>query len=101
MNPNIKRKCAFSGSKVSAKTEIIVHFYTKISKKNYLYVNTLRKQVNASKENNAYTDTIFQFLRIQTAILLIKRFLMDNFQEMKHALITKEVFVTKELNVNL
>jgi hypothetical protein len=100
MNPNIKRKCAFSGSKVNAKTEIIVHFYTKISKKNYLYVNTLRKQVNVLKENNAYIDTFFQFLRIQT-ICIIKNFLMDNFQEMKHVLITKEVFVTKELNVNL
>ena len=72
MSPNIKRKCAFSGSKVSAKMEITVHFYMRILKINYLYVNILKRQVSVSKENNAFTDILLLFSMIQMEIYLIK-----------------------------
>lgn len=101
MSQSIKRKCVFSGCKVNVKTEIIVHFYMKILKKNYLYANILKKQVNALKVNNASIDIILPSLKIQMETHITKIMQMDNFQVMKHALITKEDFVIKEMDVNL
>jgi hypothetical protein len=58
MSRSIKRRCAFFGSRDNAKMEITALFFMKILKKSYLYANTLRKLVSASKEINVFTDII-------------------------------------------
>ena len=98
---SIKRKCASFGSKDNARMEIIALFCMKILKKSYLYVNTLKKLASALKVSNAFIDTIFRFLKIQTEMSQNSIMQMDNSQEMKYVPILKEDFVIKVLNVDL
>jgi hypothetical protein len=95
MSPSIKRKCAFFGSRVSAKMEIIALFSMKILKKSYLCVNTSRKLASALKGSNVFTDIIFICTRIQMEIFPNSTMQMVNTQETRYAPILKEVFVTK------